>query len=132
MSFNSRLDSKYAEFSKKKFAFGIPLLMSASLLTYVTYQFQCVFYPSYYPLDAESFLGIIFQYSFRVWLVYENAICYLFMFRVYISNPGYIPSWLKHPKTDEGLAPCNVLRIYNMRTWMANGIYSYDEFADEN
>ena len=54
---------------------------------------------------------------------------YVFLFRTFSVNPGYLPSWLKVPVTSEGLSPMNVVRIYNMRTWMANGVYKFEQFA---
>ena len=57
---------------------------------------------------------------------------FIFLFRTFSVNPGYLPSWLKHPVTAEGLSPMNVVRIYNMRTWMANGIYNFEQFKPDS
>lgn len=54
---------------------------------------------------------------------------YVFLLRTFSVNPGYLPSWLKVPVTSEGLSPMNVVRIYNMRTWMTNGVYKFEQFA---
>ena len=56
---------------------------------------------------------------------------YVYIFITFTVNPGYLPAKYKTPKTSKGYAPCALLRIYNMRLWMANDIYTFDEFSGE-
>ena len=70
-------------------------------------------------------------YLLRGVFLYFSTMTYVHLARAYVTNPGYLPEWLKTPCTNEGLAPVQLLRIYNMRTWMANGIYTFEEFADQ-
>lgn len=44
--------------------------------------------------------------------------------------PGYLPNEFKTPLTEEGFAPVPLLRLYNMRSWLANGLYTFDELCD--
>ena len=53
---------------------------------------------------------------------------YIHLSLAFFSNPGYIPKWLKVPMNSQREAPLDLVRIYNMRFWMANNIYSFDEF----
>ena len=54
----------------------------------------------------------------------------VFLTRTFIANPGYLPSWLKTPLTSNREPPINLVRIYNMRFWTANKIYSFEKFAE--
>ena len=65
----------------------------------------------------------------RVLFLYFSGMTYVFLFVTFTVNPGYIPNFLKLPVTNKGLAPMRIVRIYNMRTWLANGIYKFEQFA---
>ena len=52
----------------------------------------------------------------------------VFQIRTYITNPGYLPKWLKTPLNQNGMVPEQLVRIYNARFWIANRIYMFDEF----
>ena len=49
-----------------------------------------------------------------------------------ISDPGYIPEWLKAPLKPEKLAPLELVRLYNMRSFESNDIYSFDNLDARN
>ena len=55
---------------------------------------------------------------------------YIFLARAYLANPGFVPLWLKTPLNANREAPLNLVRIYNMRFWMANRIHSFEEFVE--
>ena len=54
---------------------------------------------------------------------------FLFIFKTFLTNPGYLPEWLKTPLTADKQVPHELLRIYNLRFWRANRIYSFEEFV---
>ena len=72
----------------------------------------------------------------RVFFIYFSTMTFLFIFKTFFANPGYLPSWLKHPLNSNREPPNNLVRVYNMRFWMANKIHSFEEFLapadDEN
>ena len=54
---------------------------------------------------------------------------YIHLTRTFIANPGYLPSWLKIPALNARREqPVNLVRVYNMRFWMANKIHNFEEF----
>lgn len=54
---------------------------------------------------------------------------YLHLSRTFITNSGYLPAWLKIPQLNARREqPVNLVRVYNMRFWMANKIHSFEEF----
>ena len=54
---------------------------------------------------------------------------YIHLTRTFITNPGYLPSWLKIPALNARREqPVNLVRVYNMRFWMANKIHNFEEF----
>ena len=60
--------------------------------------------------------------------LYFSSFTYLFLTKTFLTNPGYLPRWLKVPMSQDGTAPYRVVRVYNMRFWMANKIHSFEEF----
>jgi len=123
----SNLDSEYAEFSCRKCGLAIPMFLVLVLISYISYQFFWVFLSDIY-VNEGSTLTVL---AIRACFLYFSTMTYVFLLRTFITNPGYVPSWLKTPLTSEALAPMNLVRIYNMRFWMANKIHSFDEFADQ-
>ena len=51
---------------------------------------------------------------------------YAHLIRCLFADPGYIPNWLKAPLKPEKLAPLELVRLYNMRAFEWNDIYSFD------
>ena len=51
---------------------------------------------------------------------------YAHLIRCLLADPGYIPGWLKAPLKPEKLAPLELVRLYNMRAFEWNDIYSFD------
>ena len=63
----------------------------------------------------------------RVTFTYFSIQTYLHLGRCFLSDPGYVPDWLKAPlKMPEKLAPLELVRLYNMRAFESNNIYSFD------
>ena len=54
---------------------------------------------------------------------------YVFILKTFFTNPGYLPEWLKTPMTADRQPPLEIVRIYNLRFWRANRIYSFEEFV---
>ena len=52
------------------------------------------------------------------------------LFRCLLADPGYLPDFLKAPlKQPKNLAPLELVRLYNMRTFESNEIYSFDNLS---
>lgn len=85
-------DSNFADFNLYKLAMAIPMLLAAALVTYISYQFYWVFLPDYYKLDSEA--GTFMPLLLRVAFLYFSIMTYVFLFRTFTMNPGYLPSWL--------------------------------------
>ena len=64
----------------------------------------------------------------RLVFTYFSSGTFIHLTRAFISNPGYLPAWLKTPLNSRREAPLALVRVYNMRFWMANGIYNFEEF----
>ena len=53
---------------------------------------------------------------------------------LYLANqtcPGYLSADFKTPLTEKGLAPVQIIRLYNMRHWLANEIYTFEEYCED-
>mmetsp|Transcript_155 Transcript_155/g.219 ORF Transcript_155/g.219 Transcript_155/m.219 type:complete len:90 (+) Transcript_155:154-423(+) len=61
---------------------------------------------------------------------YLSGMTYAFLTRTFLTNPGYLPKWLKVPKIEIGAEPKNLVRVYNLRHWIANKIHLHDEFLE--
>ena len=48
------LDSNYADFNLYKIALAVPMLLAASLVSYISYQFYWVFLPDYYKVSVST------------------------------------------------------------------------------
>ena len=86
----SILDSKYAEFNLRKVGFAIPMLLAAALISYISYQFFWVFIPDMYKNEGSDMKAL----AIRLCFLYFSTMTYVFLLRAYITNPGYLPSWL--------------------------------------
>lgn len=64
----------------------------------------------------------------RLVFYYFSAGTYIHLFIAFIINPGFLPAWMKVPKTREGHAPLRVVRIYNARLWLRTNLYTFDEY----
>ena len=107
----------------------LPMMCVIILMTYTSWYVLFVFLIEDSP--EPTFLGKIWNYPrplAALWYCYWMGMTYYFLFKACFRNPGYLPEWLKEPLIDNQFAPENLVRIYNMRTWMANGIYSFDKY----
>ena len=66
----------------------------------------------------------------RLVFIYFATMTYIHLTLAFISNPGYLPKWLKAPPTLNEKAHEAQLRIYNLRIWMANKIHTFEEFLE--
>jgi len=56
---------------------------------------------------------------------------YVFLTRTFLTNPGYLPQWLRDRTLEDHDEIDRILRVYNMRLWAANKIYSFEEFVEK-
>ena len=61
--------------------------------------------------------------------MYFSGMTFVFLFRTYASNPGFMPKWLKVANASADNPPTKLLRIYNFRTWMASQIFPMARLA---
>ena len=71
------------------------MLLAASLITYISYQFLFYFLPEFYMIEGPGFLA----YFIRLAFTYYSMATYVFIFKCFLVNPGYVPNKFKTPKT---------------------------------
>ena len=101
------------------------MYLAMALITFISYMFLFQFLPEAHKLDNidSTEMERAFAYLVRGMFLYFSVMTYVFLFKTWMLNPGYLPKWL----TDETVQNRpELLRIYNMRTWMANNIYDFD------
>ena len=109
--------------SVRKVAMGIPSLLAFGLISYISYTFQTDFLPDKFQHDPFCFESIFIRVTFT----YFSAMTYLHLIRCLLADPGYLPEYLKAPlKMPEKTAPLELVRLYNMRSFESNNIYSFD------
>ena len=109
--------------SARKVAMGIPSLLAFGIISYISYNFQVEFLTEKFRGNHFSFLSILIRVSFT----YFSTMTYAHLLMCLLSDPGYIPEFLKAPlKMPEKLAPLELVRLYNMRSFENNNIYSFD------
>ena len=118
------VDSRFAQFNPFKLVLSIPMLLAAALVTYISYQFMFNFMPKEIPAEQRPLLS----YSVRIVFSYFSIMTYVHLTLSFVMSPGYAPDWLKCQPGRDGKPPYRLLRIYNMRFWARNNIYSFDEF----
>ena len=118
------LDSVFAPLTPLKVGMALPSLLAYALISYISYTFLFKFLPFVLADQQFSFSAILMQMIF----IYFSSMTYIHLTRAFLANPGYLPNWLKVPMNANGEAPTDIVRIYNMRFWMANKIYMFDEF----
>ena len=108
--------------SFRKAAMGVPALLAYGLITYIAYVFQLEFLPERFADEWFSLLHIFIRVTFT----YFSTMTYLHLTRCLLADPGYIPNFLKTPlKMPEKVAPLEKVRLYNMRLFEENNIYSF-------
>ena len=118
------LDSVFAPLTPLKIGMALPSLLAYALISYISYTFLFKFLPFALADQQFSFGALLVQMIF----IYFSSMTYIHLTRAFLANPGYLPKWLKVPMNINGEAPTDIVRIYNMRFWMANKIYMFDEF----
>ena len=68
---------------------------------------------------------------YPLWIYIEIMIMYT-LYIAYITEAGYVPKEFAVPLDAQGLAPIKLLRVYNLRNWLANGIYNFDEICEND
>ena len=70
---------------------------------------------------------------YRLVFGYFSGMTYAFLTMTYLRNPGYLPKWLRAPVAlDPEADPLQLVRVYNLRLWLANGIYSFEEYLQKS
>ena len=100
------------------------MLLAVSLITYISYQFLFYFLPEFYIIEGNGF----FCYFIRLAFTYYAMATYIFIFKCFFYNPGFVPNKFKTPKTEDGLAPVSIMRIYTLRSYLANNIHNWDKY----
>ena len=57
---------------------------------------------------------------------------YAYLTKTFMLNPGYLPSWLCAPTIDADCDTNRLLRILNLRLWVANKIITYEGHSKDN
>ena len=105
------------------------MLLAVALITYISYQFLFRFMPTHYSLEEDpTWQG----YAIRIVVSYYITMTYVFILECFVASPGYLPKWLKANLTSDSKAPMSLIRIYDMRFWMRNKIYSFEEFDNSH
>ena len=126
------LDSNYIPCDWRKVLSFIPMLFTYTLITFISYQFLWHYIPNRKGgIDSYSVSAIACRLAF----CYFSGMTYAFLTRTYLMNPGYLPKWLRTPialdaGTDAAQA-CKLVRVYNLRLWVANKLHSFDEFIQK-
>ena len=63
----------------------------------------------------------------RLLFGYFSLMTYVFIIKTLISDPGYVPDVFKVPARADKMAPLELVRIYNMRSWIKNGIHDFQK-----
>ena len=124
------LGTQNVEFGLLKLWNIFPMTCVCLLIAYGSWYTVCVHLIRDSP--EPNFMGKIYNYPrpFQaLWFLYWMSTTYFFLIKACLRNPGFLPEWLKEPLVDGKFSPQNLLRIYNMRTWMANGIYSFEKYT---
>ena len=118
------LDSSYARFNLLKVCMAIPWGLVIALISYISYTFYWTFLPYFFKDEGMSVVALAIKGAF----LYFSTMTYLFIIKAFISNPGYLPEWLKLPLSANE-TPHDIIRVYNMRFWRSCGIYEFEEFV---
>ena len=57
---------------------------------------------------------------------------YLHLIKTNRADPGHLPDWLKTTSQPNSLTPDELVRLYNMRSFESNKIYSFDDLHARN
>lgn len=96
------------------------MLLSTSIIAYLSAYFSVY---TIHELDHWVQLLVLVPFATSVFMT-----C-LSLWLTFRLTPGYLPKKFETPLTNEGYAPVRTLRIYNMRTWLACGIFAKDTNA---
>ena len=126
------LDSPWAPINFFKIGAFIPSLLAYGLITYISHVFLLEFIPVLFKGESWCVTALLIRAVFA----YFSGMSMIMLTKTYLANPGYLPLWLKTPLDHNRQAPVNLVRIYNLRFWIANKIYDFEEFIapveDEN
>ena len=111
----------------RKAAVGIPSLITFALVSYISWTFQVRFLPEKYKQDPFCFMSIALHTVFS----YFSLMTYAHLLRCLLADPGYVPEEYQAPlKMPEKLAPLELVRLYNARSFSSNKIYSFDNLGN--
>ena len=110
----------------RKVAVGIPSMITITLITYISWTFQVRFLPEKFKDNPFGLMPIALHLVFT----YFSLMTYAHLFRCLLADPGYVPEEYKAPlKMPEKLAPLELVRLYNVRSFSSNKIYSFDNLG---
>jgi oxalate decarboxylase/phosphoglucose isomerase-like protein (cupin superfamily) len=103
----------------KKIVFGLPAIIAFALICYISYVFMFLFMPDRFQEYhwLRSAIELVFTWFSAMTLVSIVATA--------ASDPGYISNHYKHPLTNEGNPPLNLLRVYNMKMFQTLKLYDF-------
>ena len=124
---NTFLDSNLIKFGWRKVLSLLPVLGTYAIISYISYQFLWNYVPEKkFKDNLHSPQAILCRILFG----YFSAMTFAFLTMTYLKNPGYLPKWLKAPVALDPVGePLKLVRVYNLRMWVANGIHSFDELV---
>ena len=122
------LDSRNIPLNWRKVVSVLPLLLVYLLITFINYLFLWKYVPEKLYKEEPYCIGAIIC---RIIFCYFSGMTYVFLTKTFLTNPGYLPRWLRTPITDPGSDHYRVLRVYNMRVWVANKLYTFEEFVEK-
>ena len=122
------LDSDRIPCNWRKFLSLFPLSIVYMLISYISYNMLWVYVPKFlFKEDPYCFTAIMIRVIFS----YFAGMTYLYLTMTFLTNPGYLPRWLRDINIDPTTDPYRTLRIYNMRVWIANKLYLFEEFLEK-
>jgi len=105
---------------------GLPSLLAAALITYISVVFLFLFMPTRYH-DEWTSQRVAITLVFCVF----SAGTFTHLFRTLVSDPGYLKDHWRHSPLSNGLAPLTEMRLHNLRLFQANNLYDFNGPADE-
>ena len=111
----------------RKIGMGIPSLITFALVTYISYTFHMRFLPVKFKNEPYCFMSIALHTVFG----YFSLMTYAHLLRCLLADPGYIPKEYSAPlKMPEKLAPLELVRLYNVRSFQNNNIHSFNDLEN--
>ena len=111
----------------KKFCAGLPCLIAAALVAYITWVYVFKFMPYRYENEEWTLGRCLIELPF----IYFSSMTFVFLFRTLATDPGYIDEQYKHPLNNLGHAPLDKLRLFNMKLFQQFNLYDFSAQDEE-